>query len=45
MRGGEADAIDHLFVAVASVAVLAVEENTWCLDVSRVDSEDDANPL
>ena len=40
-----ADVIDNLFVAVASVAVLALDENTRCVDVSRSDSEDDTNPL
>ena len=40
-----ADVIDNLFVAVESVAVLALNENTRCVDVSLSDSEDDASPL
>lgn len=41
----EANVIDNLFVAVVSVPVLALDENTRCVDVSRVDSEYEANPL
>ena len=40
-----ANVIDKLFVAVARVAVLALDENTRCVDVSPTDSDDDANPL
>jgi len=39
----KADVIDNLFVVVASVAVLALDENTRCVDVLLVDSEDDVN--
>ena len=41
----KADVIDNLFAVVASVAVLALDENTRCVDVLSVDSEDDVNPL
>lgn len=41
----EAEVIGSLVVALASVTVLALDENSRCVDVSRVDSEDDANPL
>ena len=41
-----ADVIDSMSVAVASVVVRALDENTACVDVSRVnDIEDEANPL
>ena len=37
--------IGNLVVILASVTVVALDEYTRCVDVARVDSEDDANPL
>ena len=41
----EANVIGNLVVVLASVTVLSLDEYTRCVDVSRVDSEDDANHL
>ena len=41
----EADVLDNLSMAERSVAVLALDENIRCVDVSPVDSEGDGNPL